>query len=309
MNTRVTHVYTGVGAVLIVAFLTQGPLVAGAIEVSVTASAAAAVFIGIRRNRTKRPHAWHLFALSMLLFAVEQASWVVNLLRHATVTGSAERVVDLAGYLALLAGAVVTLRARARSELGGVLDAAVLAVAGGTVTWEFLLQPQLTTRHATVWALTVFLTQFLLLAASLGVLVRLAQTSARSRATVLYLLAAACGGFVEVLGYPIVNRTAGHVPGSAVETAGMLAVLCIGAAALHPSMAQLTEPGAVVPDRLSNRALLTLGAAMITGPISVGVWELLGHPADLVLLIISPISTVPLVMFRVCRLVTQRATA
>jgi diguanylate cyclase (GGDEF)-like protein len=309
MNTRVAHAYLGAGLILIAAFLTQGPLAAGAIEASVTVSATVAVIVGIRRNRTTRPRAWNLFVLGLLLFAVEQLSWIIDMVGTTPVPGSMQGALDLAGYLALLAGAVVTLRARARQEIGGVLDAAVLAVATGTIPWEFVIHSQLTAVHTGMAALALNLTEFLLVVAALGVLLRLARTSTGSPATVFYLFAATCAGFAQIVGYTVVNGTAGHLPGSPVEAAGMLAVLCIGAAALHPEMARLTEPGPVVADHMSTRRLLTLGAAMIIGPISVGVWQLLGHPADLVLLVLSPISTVPLVVFRIQGLVTQRAAA
>ena len=309
MNKRVAHAYMGIGVLLIAVFLTQRPLVAGAIEALVTISAATAVIIGIRRNKTERPHAWGLFVLALLLFAVEQLSGIVNMLRDAPVVGPIEAALDLVGCLVLLAGAVVILRARTRRELGGVLDAAILAVACGTVAWEFVIHRHLTASHPTVPAVAVNLTQFLLVVAGLGVLLRLARTSTGSPITVFYLFTATCGGVVQIVGYLVVGKAAGHVPGSAVESAGMLAVLCIGAAALHPSMAQLTDSGPMRADRLSTRRLLILGGAMVTGVVSVGVWQLLGHPADVVLLVLSPIFVVPLVLFRIGGLVTERAVA
>jgi diguanylate cyclase (GGDEF)-like protein len=55
--------------------------------------------------------------------------------------------------------------------------------------------------------------------------------------------------------------------------------------------------------------MLLLGLAMMTTPISVGIWQLLGHRTDPVLVMVASIAIVPLVMFRIHGLVSQRAVA
>lgn len=310
MKARVAHGFLAVGLLMAVAYSGRDPLTAQLIQLAVTLGSAVAVLVGLRWNRTRHPGPWQLFALALLIFILEQLCWTANILAGETVAGPVGNTLDVFAYLAMLAAAVLALRKRTQRDAGGVLDAAVLAVAGGTVIWEFVLLEQLTAWQTPVPGLVTTLSQLLIVVALLGAMVRLAQTASPDcRAVLFYTFGALFWGFVQIVGFPILSDTPLRTPGSVFEASGLLAVVCLGAAALHPSMVHVTEQGPAVADRLTTRRLLLLGTAMMTAPISVGIWQLLGNQADSVLLVVSATGIVPLVMYRIRGLVVQRAAA
>ncbi|PZS34034.1 MAG: hypothetical protein DLM59_05455 [Pseudonocardiales bacterium] len=309
MRARASYRFLAASLVLSACYVGRSYLTAEILQICGLLAALGAMLVGLRRNRTKHPVAWYIFASSLVLFLAEHVCWMVNVVNGDMIAGPIGEALDFVGYLALLVGAVVALRQRTRRDAGGVLDAAVFAVAGGTMIWEFGMLARLTAWHASVPVFVVSLTQMLIVVAGLGVLVRLALTVRNARAALCFMFAALSGGFVQVVVFPLVSSESVHYPGSLVESFGLLAVMCVGTTALHPSMAQLTEPGPEVTERLSAERLLMLGGATMTAPISVGIWQLLGHPADSVLLVGGAIAIVPLVLYRIRGLVLQRATA
>ena len=304
------HAYMGI-ALLITAFhLFRAPLVAELVRVTLTFTAVVAVLVGLHYNRPRHRAPWILFAIALMIFELEQLTWVANILAGDEVAGPVGNSLDVAGFMVLMAGAILALRARTRRDIGGVVDSAIMGIAAGTVIWEVLVFGRLTTVfHLPAPALAAELVQVLICMAGLGILIRLAQTSARTPPTLWYLFGTVAGGFVQEVISPLVSTTTARVPGSLLETANLLAVLCISAAALHPSMVQLTEPGPAVADRLSVRRLLLLGTALAAGPLSMGVGQLLGKPADPVLLVVGALVLVPLVMFRIRGLFMLGASA
>ncbi len=307
MRPRAAHAYFAIGVAVTLLHLFGSELTAELVRDFMTLTAVIAVLVGIRHHRPRLRLAWYLFALALFTFGLEQLCWTINIMRRNTVAGPIGNTFDLIGYAILMTGAVVALRARTRRDAGGVLDATVLAVASGTVIWEFLMFGKLmAVFHLSVPALAAELIQLLMVMAGLGVLLRLAQTTTGSPASLCYLFVADFGGFVQIVVFTVVSNTTTRVPGSLIESANLLAVLAIAAAALHPAMAQLTEAGPVISDRLSLRRLLLLGTGLVAGPMSVGSWLMLGHPADAVLLVVGSVAIVPLVMYRIRGLVSQR---
>ncbi len=68
--------------------------------------------------------------------------------------------------------------------------------------------------------------------------------------------------------------------GNPFDLGWILFYSCWGAAALHPSMRELSEPRPVAPPRTSRRRLALLGAVSLIAPVALLVESLAGNPVD-----------------------------
>jgi hypothetical protein len=213
----------------------------------------------------------------------------------------------LAGFVALLAAGVSLALEGSRGGRGGVLDAAVLAVACGTLVWELVVYAHVAGAGPTVAA--VWLVQLLCIAGVAGALLRTAIDSPASRTTLL------C--FTAALGCLLVGKVGALIsygPGTYVErgwTSTLSFVLwgLIGVAALHPSMARLGLDRQARASGLNDRHLMSLTAALLCAPVVVGINSALGRGTNTMLLAVASVVTVPLVMMRIRGLVQEREAA
>jgi diguanylate cyclase (GGDEF)-like protein len=306
---RVAHGYMAAAVLVTLLQLGRSPLMAQLLRTALFASSTTAIVVGLRCNRTRQPQPWVTLAAGQGAFALEQMCWLANLVRGLPAAGPVGNTLDLIGYAITFVGGMGILRARTRRDLGGLLDTGVMSVALGTVIWEFLLYGKLTRLGVPPLAQAATLIQLLVTMAGLGILMRLIRTSAASPITLCYLSGAIVGAFGQIVAFPLLSPDLARIPGTLAQCAPTLAGTSIGAAALHPSMIQLTEPGPITVDRLSTRRMLMLGTALGTAPLSVGISQLLYHKADTLLLVVSTVTIVPLVMYRIRDLVAQRESA
>jgi diguanylate cyclase (GGDEF)-like protein len=214
-------------------------------------------------------------------------------------------VMDAAGYVLLLAAALVLIMRRGAGDLGGVIDAAVIALAAGSVLWVVL--PHRLGADQSFAAQVDLFTVVFALTGVLGALLRLA-TSATKPAPTLWLLLATIG--VVISGNAVLSF-AGHSPVlHACAIMLLLAALTgLGLFGLEPTSSLLVNPEPASPEQLSVARLVFLGIAVAVIPVVIGTHELLaGGPAGL-LLGIQGALVAALVMARIGLLSAQRARA
>ena len=224
---------------------------------------------------------WILFAIGQFVFiAGDVISYNYETLFHPKMPGLFPLDADgfvpfpgwadgfyLAVYAFLIAGVVLLIRARTPGrDRASLVDAMMLSVALGTVSWVLLISPQIFAEDV---PLSVKLTSMaypmadvLLLAA----VIRLAVGAGRKSMSFWLMTAAFVTLFATDAIYGWINlyTADGYQPGSGPLEAGWMAFyILFGAAALHVSMRELSERAHEADQVLKRRRLIVLAATSL----------------------------------------------
>jgi signal transduction histidine kinase len=237
-------------------------------------ASATAVLLGMRRYQPTDPWPWRLLGTALLALGSGDTILFVS---------SVGDLADLCFLFAYIAVATALLRlVRARSggrDIPALLDALVVTIGLGVVSWQFLMVPYARDPSLT---LDQKLTSILLPLADvvlLAVLARLLSGSGRRPAaywllglSVVILLAAdSVFGVITIYGP--------YEPGSPLDAGFIAFPLLCGAAALHPSMGVVATAAAPAPRRPGWRLALLGGAAILAPAVQMVEW-LRGRPIE-----------------------------
>ncbi|GGK22423.1 hypothetical protein GCM10010124_13650 [Pilimelia terevasa] len=290
---------TGVHALL-------GPQARAVTYVLIAGGALVPLVRGLRGGyMTARPANW-LLVLAMAVLGVGNVCASLAVLWRPGMAVGAEIAISL-GHLLALASALSTAAIRGRNDLGGLIDVAVVSMAGGGLLWTAVIQPRLVDTGA--GSQIGLLVNILVLTGVLGTLARLAQTAAEPIVSIRLILAALV---LALVGNVAMAMTVGSLTvGRPVwaEVAFLTTYTLLGAIGVHPSTLQFAETPPARNEPLSPRRLAFLGVAMAVGPVVGAGRELLGFAVDGPLLALGTLSTVPLVMLRIGYLSAKRNQA
>jgi hypothetical protein len=234
---------------------------------------AAAIIVGVVRNRPTHPMAWIFVIAGVTTFALGDITYDVltEILHESNPFPSLADVFYLATYLLLSPGLIMMVRARRRrdGETGALLDALIITSGLGVLSWIYLIQPYVHAAHMTL------LTKFTSIAYPLGdilllcVLARLVfgggtkNKSLRLLGTgALALLGADCAyGWIQLHGSWRV--------GGPTDLGWVLFYVCWGAAALHPAMRELTLERPWRPRQLRLTSLALLSVSALAAPLLI----------------------------------------
>jgi diguanylate cyclase (GGDEF)-like protein/PAS domain S-box-containing protein len=265
-------------------------------------SGVVAIVAGIRIHRPKARAAWWLFVVGQFLF------FSGDLYTYTYPNASFPSIGDafyLAVYPALMAGMVVLVRRRnPRRDPAAFIDAAILTIGIGLISWVFLIAPNIhlsgLSWPAKAVSVAYPLGDVLLLAAA----IRLAVDAGR-RAPAFYFLVSSIVCLLatdSAYNYAILKDTYSH--SQLIYDAGwILYYLLWGASALHPSMRVLEEPATDSRARLTSVRLALLGAACLISP-SIRFFQSIDN-ADVLVLIVASAVLFLLVVTRMAGLVRQ----
>jgi diguanylate cyclase (GGDEF)-like protein/PAS domain S-box-containing protein len=231
-------------------------------------SSSAAVLYGVFRNRPRRRLPWVLVSLALLVFTVGDAIWIVltQLMHEDNPFPSIADVFYLAMYPLLVAGLLLLPRSSTGRDRAGILDALVLTAGLGLLSWIFLINPYL--RDETLGSIEKLtsiaypLSDILFLAAAAWLVTAVRPTPA--------VVLMAIGGVSLLLTdfvYGIIQLEQRWNMGSPIDIGWIVFYATWGAAALHPSMTELTEPKVVreTPVTSTRMFVLTLSALIAPG--------------------------------------------
>ena len=232
-------------------------------------SAVAAILLGVRAHRPGRRLTWWLLAAGQLLFVV--GDLLFDLHERVWETDAFPSAADgfyLAGYVPLATGLVLLIRARTPGrDRASLIDATIIATGLGLLSWVFLMKPAATDSTLTVLGRVISIAypaaDVLLLALVARLLV-----GAGVRNTAFQLL----GGSLLVMlagdvGFAVLAQADAFTPNTAINLTWLLAYVLFGAAALHPSMAELSKPALERPRRLTRRRLSLLTGVSLVAPV------------------------------------------
>ena len=227
-----------------------------------------AIIGGVVLHRPARRAPWLLFALGhCLLLCGELSFWYLDVTGQDPFPSFADYFY-LSAYPILALGLLLLVREHSPvRDLFGGLDAAILAAAAGLLSWVYLMEPYATdVEYSTsdkVWSLAYPVMDLVLIAMAARLLFAL---QVRSWAT--SLLSAWLGftiGADVLYGWSILQGT--YEPGGSLDGIWMIGYACVGAAALHPSMAAPVEQRRTDRFKVGNGRMTVLGLAAIVPPL------------------------------------------
>jgi diguanylate cyclase (GGDEF)-like protein len=281
-------------------------LVRDVLYCTVAASGALAMAAGVRRNRPAEPVAWYLIAAGM-------ASWVLGGALYASyhhvgrvdAFASPADAFYLATYPLVAGGLLLFARSRGPERRPtALLDSAILTVGIGLLSWVFLIEPSMAAVRGPVLGRLGGVAYPLGNVLLFGTLVRLAKAPGMGRAA-SRVLAGLVGTMLAVQGLaqasalgPIID-----VHPSLLDPRWLVAYVLAGAAALHPSMRQLSAPAPERDETLHAGQLVGLAAALLIGPAILAGEVTAGVPLHAVPVVVTSAVLVLLVMVRMVRMV------
>ncbi|WP_329571596.1 putative bifunctional diguanylate cyclase/phosphodiesterase [Kitasatospora sp. NBC_01266] len=233
-----------------------------------------AIVIGVRLNRPAHPVPWLLLAAANLSFTAGEVVQVIQT-QFLHLNNPFPSVADgfyLAEYLLYAAGVWGFIRWRtAHQDRASLIDALTLTVGLGLLSWIYLILPYVHTPDLTWVQKAVSIAYPLGDILILAMLVRLLVPRGGNSPALLLLTAGTVGLLVSDVLYGLIQLHGTWRIGTPVDL-GWAAFYCAwGAAALHPSMVELTRP---VPTQQSDitagrLALLTLASLIAPGILLV----------------------------------------
>ena len=272
--------------------------------VLVALAGSAAMLVGPRLYHPNGAAAWYLIGSGMVVWVIGGAMAAVE-----TWTGAGPLpvpdLVRLGTYPLVAGGVMVFTRARTVGHRPTILlETAILTTAAGMVSTVFLVGP--------AWATGAGLDRWLNVAFPVGnvllfgVLVRFAYAPGAARVGSLIMAA----GLGLMLVYQGIGQVLTELPRiatrpEALSTQWLFAFVLAGAAALHPSMVQMSSP--VTPGRelTHGRQIVGLGIALAAGPAIVAMQYAAGVPASATTIAVFYVPLVVLVTLRMLALVGQ----
>jgi diguanylate cyclase (GGDEF)-like protein/PAS domain S-box-containing protein len=267
-----------------------------------------AIVAGIRMHKPAAQAAWWLFAAGQFLFF----SGDLYTYSYPKLLGvdvgfpSIGDALYLLVYPVLMAGLFILVRRRSpRPDRAALIDALILTIGIGLLSWVFLIAPNVHLENLSLLANAVSvaypLGDVLLLAAAIRLAV---DAGKRSPAFWLLVSSIVCLMATDsAYNFALLKDTYNH---QLIYDAGWIFYYLLwGAAALHPSMRSLEEPAADSRTPLTPLRLTLLGAACLIAP-GIRLAQSLGNPDVLVLIVASAVLFL-LVVVRMAGLVRQEA--
>jgi diguanylate cyclase (GGDEF)-like protein/PAS domain S-box-containing protein len=236
-------------------------------ETLIEVSGVAALLAGVAMNRPGRSLPWLLLAVGSLTAALGDLSvHVLAAVTHAPVPfPSFADAVYLAEYpLYVAALALFILIRSAQRDARSMIDALIFMVGPVLLAWVFLVVPDATTPSLSLIQRIVSVAYPV---GDLLVLVTLARLlapgSARGPAAVLLALGTVCGIGSDVA-YDLVENSGHPHPGPLLSLGWLACYIAWGAAALHPSMTELTKTARQrIPDATPSSVIVLMLASLI----------------------------------------------
>ena len=267
-----------------------------------------AIVAGIRMHKPAARAAWWLFAAGQFLFlSGDLYTYSYPKLLGADVGfPSIGDALYLLVYPVLMAGLFILVRRRSpRPDRAALIDALILTIGIGLLSWVFLIAPNVHLENLSLLANAVSvaypLGDVLLLAAAIRLAV---DAGKRSPAFWLLVSSIVCLMATDsAYNLALLKDTYNH---QLIYDAGWIFYYLLwGAAALHPSMRSLEEPAVDSRTPLTPLRLTLLGAACLIAP-GIRLAQSFGNPDVLVLIVASAVLFL-LVVVRMAGLVRQEA--
>jgi diguanylate cyclase (GGDEF)-like protein/PAS domain S-box-containing protein len=271
-----------------------------------------AVVAGVRRYRPSCPTAWYLFAAGQLAFTVGDMIFYVHeyLLRQEPPFPSVADVFYLATYPCLIIGLLLLVKRRTPGrDRASLVDALIVAVSMGLLSWEFLMVPYLRDPDLTLLQRLTSLAYPMMDMLVLAVTARLWSDRGVRNGSFHLLSFSLVPLVVADTLYGLIQLTGTWRLGSPVDIGWMLFYVCWGAAGLHPSMRELDRPAPAATVKVTRtRFGVLLALASLMGPTVLAVQVARGERVDMAVVVGGSLLLFVLALLRMSGLVQALRT-
>ena len=246
-------------------------------------STVAAMVVGARHNHPARPLAWCLLAAGVLSFITGDLIYKVSneVFRVEPPFPSVADLFYLAMYPLLATGLLLLVRARTPGrDRPSLVDALLITTALGLLSWVFLMGPYVHETNLNLLERLVSIAYPLGDVLLLAMLARLWSGGGLGTAAARLLGAGAIALLVADTLYGLIRLHGTWSDGGPVDLGWIIFYSCWGAAALHPSMKTLSEPGPASPAGMTRGRFLLLAGASLMAPAVLLLLGLLQQPVD-----------------------------
>jgi len=266
---RASRLYLIAGTVAVFCFLVVPPFVDNTIFfVLVGLSATLAIGYGIKLHKPQP-------ALPWLLFIGAQVAFYAGDFFYYSFDLSSPNLADLlyvAYYPLQTAGLLLLIRSRSTGrESTSLLDALIVAVGFGLPSWIYLIAPYLHGSASTELSNLVAMAYPALDVVLLTVTARLVMGSGLKTHAFRLLVLSTLFLIVTDVVYAVIELRGTYVVGAWLDAGWMASYVVWGAAALHPSMRQLSAPATTGSVSLSTQRIFVLAGAVLIGPVAIAV--------------------------------------
>lgn len=253
----------------------------GVLYFMVGLSSTLAIVIGVRLHRPAHGAAWLAMAGGQLLWVAADAlfAWYDAVVHVAPYPSPADALY-LSAYPLIAVGFALLVRSRQqRRDLAGLVDSSIVTVGLALVSWVVLAGPTALAAQTPLLDRVVGAAYPACDILLIAVLVRLVM-SPGARTAAFRLLTVACGLLLAAdTIFAILVASSGY-EGGMVDLLWLGSYVAWGAAALHPSMRILTEPGGQDGAPFSRLRLAALTGAVLLAPLTLVVQLVLGVPLN-----------------------------
>ncbi|MFJ4675668.1 putative bifunctional diguanylate cyclase/phosphodiesterase [Kitasatospora sp. NPDC088783] len=239
-------------------------------------SGAAAVVTGVRLNRPAHATPWYLLALANVSFTAGEVTQVVQtqFLHLDNPFPSVADVFYLAEFVLYAAGALLFIRRRkSRQDWAGLLDALILTMSLALLGWIYLILPYTRNPDLDWFSKAVSIAYPLGDIVVLALLLRLLTPTGGASRSLQLLTVGTVGILLSDTAYGLIQLHGNWHIGTPVDLGWAVLYAAWGAAALHPSMVELTHPlPTQQPGLGTGRLLLLTAAALIAPAILLAEW-------------------------------------
>ena len=221
----------------------------------VDASAVVAIAARLHLHRPVHPSPWYFFAFGIGLVLVGDIVWAGYTLRVGPPYPSVADVFYLLGVLVFLVGLLLVGGWGLSKHAASLIDLLIVATGVAMLSWVLVLQPRFDPGSSLPLEPLLLVVYLLLYVMMLAIVVRPLIVPAK-RVPALYLICAAPAILVAsetAYGSLASGDYEAYVAGSPVYVGQLFFLALLGTAALHPSMAPLTEPVPPAPAELVPR--------------------------------------------------------
>jgi diguanylate cyclase (GGDEF)-like protein len=187
----------------------------------------------------------------------------------------------------------------------GVLDPLIVAVGVGMLTWVFLMAPIVADTTQTFAQIAVALAYPMLDLLLLGVMVRILLAPGRRVTSLTFLIGAVLAFLLADYQYAFLALQGPYEAGNVVEGGWLLGSALWGAAALHPSMRQVTDPVQAGEVQFSALRMVVLASASLMAPAVLVIQGITGAPINIPVIVAGCIALFLLVIARLSGVVSD----
>jgi diguanylate cyclase (GGDEF)-like protein/PAS domain S-box-containing protein len=246
-----------------------------------------------------------------IVLLASQAVWLLGDLVYTWIgTDPVVSIADIpyvAGYAGIIVAVVGFVRRRLRQRDGdSLLEAAAVGMAATLAIWELILEPGLEVASASAMEQIVTASYPILDAVLIFMVLRLTLAPGRLPRAALFLGAGLVALLVADAVYAVVIQTDSYAAYSTpLDATWLLSYAVFPLAAVHRSATDLMEP-AEPSTKFGIGRLLVIGSALVTVPAVDVVARALGEQPEIDSVLLSAVTIIPLVLWRIVRF--NRAT-